>query len=168
MKDKLFIATALKPQGIRGEIKIKIFLDNPDDIEEIENVSIDDVEYKVLSVRAIVGDTAFLSLKGVADRNAAETFRGKQIYAERSEIPALPEGRYYIVDLLGCVVRDEKGEEIGMLSDAIPARTDIYTVDMQGKKVMFAGVEGVILSVDIAAKVMVVDRKKFEEVAVLD
>jgi 16S rRNA processing protein RimM len=168
MNKQLLVGTVLKPQGIRGEIKIKTYTDSPEDIAELSTVTIGGVEYKVLSARAFVGDSAFLTLRGVADRNAAELLRGKEVLANRSEIPPLPEGRYYISDLIGCAVFDEAGNSLGELVDVTPAKTDVYTVCMQGRNIPFACVEGVVLSVDVEGKKMIVDRKKFEQVAVLD
>ena len=76
MPKTLTIATVLKPQGIRGEIKVKALTDSAEDLKNFPRVFIDGVEYKVLSVRP-AGDCAFLSLRGIADRNAAELLRGK-------------------------------------------------------------------------------------------
>ena len=43
---RLVIAEVLKPQGIRGELKIKTFTDFPEDVKAFKVVYIDDVEYK--------------------------------------------------------------------------------------------------------------------------
>lgn len=162
------MALVLKPQGIRGEIKVMAHTDSAEDLCDFSRLFIDEREYKVLKVRPL-GDCAYLTLKGVADRNAAELLRGKTLYALREDAPPLPEGRYYIVDLIGCKVEDETGELLGEVNDVTPARTDIYSVlTPDGKTVPFAAVSGVITSVDIEKKIIVVDRKKYEEVAILD
>lgn len=167
MENSLLVAIVLKPQGIRGEIKVKTFTDAAEDLSAFERVYIGGNEYKLLSVRA-QGDCAYVTLRGVADRNAAELLRGKEVYVLRSDAPALPENTFYIVDLIGCGVFTEEGEELGTLVGVTPAKTDIYTVDMGGKEVMFAGVQGVILSIDPSAEKIVVNGKRFREVAVLD
>jgi 16S rRNA processing protein RimM len=168
MEQKILVAVIVKPQGIRGEVKVKTFTDAPEDLQTLAKVFIDDKPYKIVAVRGVVGDTAFIALKGVADRNAAEALRGRELYALREDIPPLPDGRYFIADLIGCRVADEEGKEIGVLSDVTPAKTDVYSVTIGGKEVMFAAVDGVILNVDVEQKVITVQRKRFEEVAVLD
>ena len=45
--------------------------------------------------------------------------------------------------------------------------SDIYTLEKDGKEILFPAVKGVVTSVDIAAGQMTVDKKRFEEVAVL-
>ena len=51
MEQKLSIGAVLKPQGIRGEIKIKVFLDSAEDFKDFKRVFIDGAEYALLSVR---------------------------------------------------------------------------------------------------------------------
>ena len=50
--------------------------------------------------------------------------------------------------------------------DVTPARTDVFTLDKDGKSVMFAAADGVILSVDAEAKKITVNGKRFKEVSV--
>jgi 16S rRNA processing protein RimM len=112
------------------------------------------------------GDCAYIVLKGVADRNAAELLRGKDIDALREDMPALPEGRYYIADLNGCEVVTEDGKLLGKVAYVTPARTDIYTLNTPDGEVSFAAVDGVILDVDVENKKITVNYLRFKEVSV--
>ncbi len=163
--NQLVVAVVLKPQGIRGEIKVKVYTDYAEDLDELERVIIGDAEYKVLRCRPD-GNCAYLTLRGIADRNQAELLRGNDVIAYRDELPALPEGRYYIVDLIGCKVITEEGEYLGDITGVIPSRTDVYQIKTPTKETMFAGVDGVILSVDIQSKVMTVNKKAYSAVVV--
>ena len=163
--DKLTVATVLKPQGIRGEIKVKALTDCAEDLKAFKKLMIGGVEYAVLSVRA-QGEFAYLSLKGIADRNAAELLRGLEVEVLRDDAPELPEGRYYIADLIGCEVCDERGARIGEVTDVTPAKTDVYTVVSDGKKdIVFAAADGVITDVDLGARKITVNGKRFKEVS---
>lgn len=165
MDEKLTVANVLKPQGIRGEIKVKVLLDSAEVFKALKRVSLGGEEYAVLSVRA-QGEFAYVALKGVADRNAAELLRGKEIEAFRSDLPELPDGRYYIADLIGCAVYAGAGEEIGEVISVTPARTDIYTLSTPKGEVSFAAADGVIETVDTAEKRITVNKKRFKEVSV--
>ena len=44
--DRLIIAEVLKPQGIRGELKIKTFTDFPQDVKAFKTVYIDESLFK--------------------------------------------------------------------------------------------------------------------------
>ena len=161
----LTVATILKPQGIRGEVKVKVFLDDAEDLKEIKQVYISGEKYAVLNVRG-AGDIAYIALRGVADRNAAELLRNKDIEALREDCPPLPDGRYYIGDLTGCKVITASGEEIGEVTSVTPAKTDIFTIETPKGEVSFAAADGVILEVDIENKTITVDKKRFKEVSV--
>ena len=163
--EKLTIATILKPQGIRGEVKVKVFLDDVEDLKNVKQVYISGEKYAVLNVRG-AGDVAYVALRGVADRNAAEALRGKDLEALREDCPPLPDGRYYIGDLTGCKVVTSSGEEIGEVTSVTPARTDIFTLETPKGEVSFAAAEGVILEVDIDNKLITVDKKRYKEVSV--
>ena len=166
MTDKLNVGEVLKPQGIRGELKVKPFTDDAEVFRDFTRVFVEETPYKVLSVRT-GGGLVFLGLKGVPDRNAAELLRGKQLYVAREDAPVPEEGRYYIADLLGCNLVTETGETLGRLTGVRQAATDIYTMEMDGKEVMFPAADGVITAVDVQSGTITVDKKRFFEVAVL-
>ena len=166
MTDKLNVGEVLKPQGIRGELKVKPFTDDAEVFRDFTRVFVEETPYKVLSVRT-GGGLVFLGLKGVPDRNAAELLRGKQLYVAREDAPVPEEGRYYIADLLGCNLVTETGETLGRLTGVRQAATDIYTVRMGEREVMFPAADGVITAVDVQSGTITVDKKRFFEVAVL-
>ena len=69
---RLEIGEVLKPQGIRGELKVKTFTDTPDVVKKFGTVYIDDKAYKILSFRVGPDGAAYIGLRGIPDRNAAE------------------------------------------------------------------------------------------------
>ncbi len=163
---ELEVGVILKPQGIRGELKIKPFTDSAETFFAFERVFLDGTPYRVLSARAADG-CVFLCLRGVPDRNAAELLHGKRVTVPRDEAPELPAGSYYIADLLGSEIVTREGERIGTLKDITKAATDIYTAGMDGRDVLFPAAKGVVVEVDLERRRLVVDKTRFYEVAVL-
>ena len=164
--ERLVIGEVLKPQGIRGELKVKTFTDFPEDVKSFGTVYIDNVPYKILSFRADGKGAAYLGLRGIPDRNAAELFRGKKIEGEREDAPELEEGRYYIVDMIGLSCESEEGEFLGTLCDVQLLSSDIYTLEKNGKKILFPVVNGVVVKVDMENRKLIVNKKTFDEIAV--
>ena len=164
--ERLVIGEVLKPQGIRGELKIKTFTDFPQDVKAFKTVYIDDVAYKILFFRVGNDGAAYVGLRGIPDRNAAELFRGKTIEGEREDAPPLEEGQYYIVDILGLSCETEEGEFLGTVTDISNLSSDIYTIEKAGKKILFPAVKGVVKKVDIQNKKLIVDKSVFEQIAV--
>ena len=163
---KLVIAEVLKPQGIRGELKIKTFTDYPEDVKAFKTLYIDDVAYKILSYRVGTDGFAYVGLRGIPDRNSAELFRGKKIEGDRDDAPALEEGQYYIVDIIGLSCETEEGEFLGTVKDVSNLSSDIYTIEKAGKSTLFPAVKGVVKKVDLTNKKLIVDKKIFDEIAV--
>ena len=164
--ERLIIGEVLKPQGIRGELKIKTFTDYPEDVKAFKTVYIDDTPYKILSFRVGNDGAAYLGLRGIPDRNAAELFRGKKLEGERDDAPPLEEGQYYIVDILGLSCETEEGEVLGTVTDISNLSSDIYTVEKAGKRILFPAVKGVVKKVDLDGGKLIVDKKIFDEIAV--
>lgn len=166
MTDTLTVGVVLKPQGIRGELKVKPYTDAAEDFAAFRRVFLDGEEYKVLSVRT-GGGAVFLGLRGVADRNAAELLRGKEVVIPRSEAPEPEEGRYYVADLLGCDIVTEGGKVLGKLKDVRQASTDVYTLFDGSRDIFFPVADGVVVAVDVENGTITVNEKRFYEVAVL-
>ena len=163
---RLIIGEVLKPQGIRGELKVKTFTDFPEDVKEFGVVYIDEVPYKILSFRVGPDGAAYMGLRGIPDRNAAEIFRGKKLEGNREDAPPLEEGRHYIVDVLGLTCETDEGEVLGVVKDIVNQASDIYTLEKDGKKILFPSVTGVIVRFDIEGGKIIVNKQKFDEMAV--
>ena len=58
------------------------------------------------------------------------------------------------------------GEEIVVVISVTPARTDIYTLKTEKGELSFAAADGVIEEVDVSAKKIIVNKKRFKEVSV--
>ncbi|MBQ8291430.1 MAG: 16S rRNA processing protein RimM [Clostridia bacterium] len=164
--ERLVIGEVLKPQGIRGELKIKTFTDFPEDVKAFKTVYIDGAPYKILSFRVAPDGFAYVGLRGIPDRNAAELFRGKLLEGERDDAPELDEGQYYVVDILGCECVTEEGTLLGTVTDITNLSSDIYTIEKAGKKILFPAVKGVVKCVDLENKKLVIDKRIFDEIAV--
>ena len=163
---RLVIGEVLKPQGIRGELKIKTFTDTPEVVKAFGTVYIDDKPYKILSFRVGTDGAAYIGLRGIPDRNAAELFRGKKLEGERDDAPPLEEGQYYIVDILGLSCETEEGEFLGTVKDVANLSSDVYTLEKDGKNILFPVVKGVIVKVDIDGGKLVVNKEIFDQIAV--
>jgi 16S rRNA processing protein RimM len=50
------------------------------------------------------------------DRDAALALRGSEVGVRRCDFPALPQGEYYWVDLIGCDISNPAGEALGRVS----------------------------------------------------
>ncbi len=163
---RLVIAQVLKPQGIRGELKIKTFTDTPENVKAFKTLYLDNTPYKILSFRVGNDGAAYVGLRGIPDRNTAEEMRGKFVEGEREDAPPLKEGQFYIVDVIGLSCETEEGEQLGIVTDISNLSADIYTIEKAGKKILFPAVKSVIKKVDLENKKLIVDKQIFNQIAV--
>lgn len=98
----------LKPHGLRGEVKVKLHFAGSDALAHAERVLLRSpdgrhTERAVKSVRGTAKST-LLALEGIDDCERAEALRGHRLLVERSQLPPLEPGEYYLADLVGCTV----------------------------------------------------------------
>jgi 16S rRNA processing protein RimM len=165
MLDTLKIGLIVKPQGIRGELKVQPLTDDINRYKGLKEVIIDQKTYRVTET-VIAGNMVFITLFGISDRNTAETFRGKFLCVKRENAIPLEQGRYYIVDIVGCEIVTDNGEKIGKVLEITSARTDIFTVKTVDDRIMrFPFLKDVVKAVDIENKKITVDGKRLLEVS---
>ena len=170
MIEYLMIGEVLKPQGIKGEVKIKPYAANHDDFRRWKTLYIKQGEgiqpIKMKCSRVHEG-FVYAYLGECASMEDAEKFRAVQLYVDRAHANPLEEDEVYISDLIGCEGVDEEGKSIGTLTDVLQhGMVDVYVFKMKTKSVMAPALKAVLPPVDVAAKRISVVREKLDEVAV--
>ena len=153
----LRLGKVTSPTGLKGELKVYPYTDYKEKFEELDYVLMDGEKRGIESVR-YYRDMAVLKLTGVDDRAAAEACRDQILAIAREDAPPLPEGAYYVRDLLGMEVMDERGGKVGILKDVHKnAAQDLYEIQMdQGNTFLLPAVEEFVLQIDMERGVMVV------------
>lgn len=167
--NKIVIGKVIKPQGIKGEIKVDISPQDKVMASKLTEIYLDGVCYKVKSVKNLVNGM-FFKLDGVEDRNQAELLRGKEVSFDRGKMPKLQEGRYLIADIIGCCVEVD-GEILGEITEVLQyGAADVYVVKgASGKKdFMFPCLKSVLEIVDVNNKKITLKKEILEQIAVYE
>ena len=121
-QEYLQIGEIVRPQGIRGEVKLRAMTEDMSRYARLESVFLKKngrmEEKKVLKGRSYDG-FAFLQLEGVSDRDAAEALRGAEVYVDRRHAIKLGADENFVCELIGLRAVDETGETIGTLRDVL-------------------------------------------------
>lgn len=113
---KILVGKIVAPQGIRGEVRIQTYSDNPADFKKFHVLSNRFAAEDFKVVRAIPNSTVIIAkIRGFDDRNAAETLRGTELFIGRDDLPTLGEQEYYQTDLIGMTV-NQRGNIIGRVA----------------------------------------------------
>lgn len=137
--------------GLKGELKVYPYTDYKEKFEEVNYILIDEKPYDIENVR-YVKNMAVLKLSGIEDRAEAESNKEKEVFIFRKDAPSLPEGSFYVKDLIGLRVVDLKEQPLGRLSDVIISNAqDIYMVEPieGGKAFPVPAVEEFVKKVDL-------------------
>ncbi len=114
------IGTIANVVGLKGQVKIFSYAQDPSRFREITGLYIEGEFYPLADVRE-KGNLVIVALEGIDTREVAERLKGKDVFMAEEELPSLPSGQYYIKDLLGYLVKTTEGAVLGHLEDI---RTD--------------------------------------------
>lgn len=161
MNTSLEIGQIVNTHGLRGEVKVMPWCDDPAVFDELAYVCIDKKEFDIERSR-MQKNMVILKLKGIDDIDAAETFRNRVLTVPREELGELPEGTYYICDLLGCEVFTVDGTLLGKIDDIIKTGSnDVYSVRSgDSKQILIPVIDEVMRGVDIENKKITVEPLK--------
>lgn len=143
------IGTVVNCVGLKGELKVMNYAQDPERFEMIDTAYIEEEPYSVRSVR-YHKNMVILGLEGIDDRDSAEKMRRKDICMSADDLEETEEGEHYIRDLLGMDVILEDESRLGELFDI---RTDtsqpLYCIRRDdGSTVYLPGVREFILMID--------------------
>ena len=164
---KIEIGKILKAQGIKGEVKLACYVDDAAMLKSVKQLYIGSQTYSVVHFRAD-GAFCYFLLDGVADRNAAEALRNWTVYADKESV-IVSKDRYFIDDLVGCVVTLNDGTAVGTVKEILQnGAADVFVCGGQDGEIMFPFLKDLVVSVNIDSKQILLDSKRFSEVAVYE
>ena len=171
MNDYFMIASVLKPQGVRGECKIRSYAADISLFHKWTTLFIQSENgFRPVSVRVVRIRDGFVYafLDESANADDAERFRGLDLYVDRSNAAPAEGDAVLIADLIGCEAADEQGVPVGMLSAVLQyGSVDTWVFDTgPGETVMVPALRSVFPEVDVQNKRILVVRARLGEVAV--
>ena len=162
MKDVLEIGQIVNTRGLRGEVKVNSFSEDPQRFEKVKSIYVkSDKDYKEYEIERVsyVKNQVVLKLKGINKIEYAEALRNLYIYVKREDLEELPEGTYYIADLIGLDVYEENGEILGKVDDIFSTKSnDVYVVRTEkGELKYLPSIPEVLKDIDLPNKKIIVN-----------
>ena len=117
--EKVCLGAIVGVHGIKGEVKVKSFSDDERHLTRYGVLS-NEAGDKTFDVKSVghSKDLVRVKIKGVDDRNTAETLIGTGLYVKRDALPELSGEEYYHTDLIGLEARGKDGQKVGTV-DAV-------------------------------------------------
>jgi len=113
--DRIRVARIGAAHGIRGEVKLWSFTDDPMAVANYGPLESEDGARRFEIEAARPGkDFLVARIAGISDRNAAEKLRNTDLFVPRDRLPPIEEvDTFYHADLVGLVAVSENGAALG-------------------------------------------------------
>lgn len=153
-----------RTRGVKGELYVVPETDFPErflDMDEIFIQHKDGWQKTRLESTCLVSGRPVIKLEGIDTPEDAARLTNREVGVPEDQIERLPEGSFWIHDLIGCEVVEENSEVcLGEITgvERYPA-SDVYLIRTpDGKEVMIAAVGRFVKSVDVQARKVTIDK----------
>ncbi len=158
MKKYLEIGKIVSVFGVKGELKVEPWCDDPALICEFDTLYYKSGTPVLIERSRVHKGQALIKIKGVDSPEEGVKLRGRVLYMDRDDV-TLDDGVYFWQDLIGLSVSDSKtGEEYGKISDVMQTgANDVYEItDSKGDKKYIPAIPDVIDRIDLEAGSMTI------------
>ncbi|MCD7784528.1 MAG: ribosome maturation factor RimM [Oscillospiraceae bacterium] len=151
MEKYLEVGKIVTTHGVRGDVKVIPWCDTANFICDFDTLYTKNGEtsFKVIRAR-VLGNMAILRFEGIDNPNKAEELRQTVLYINRDDAK-LPEGSYFVADLIGLDVYDEQDKLYGKIKDVLKTgANDVYEIEADDSKLYYIpAIPDVVLNTDI-------------------
>lgn len=159
--DRLRAARIGKPHGIKGEVTVQLFTDEPAyrlapgavlDREPGPQSRNQDTAALTVCSQRWNKQICLLGFEEITDRNAAEALRGSILFVNATQAPA-EQDEWYSHELEGMRCLDSSGAELGKVTELLtgPAQDLLVVQTSAGEEVMVPFVEELVPEIDADA-----------------
>lgn len=166
--DRLRVARVGKPHGVRGEVTVQLFTDDPGRrlapgavLLREPGKDTADRSTRVLTVAAQRWNKniCLLGFEEIRDRTAAENLRGSVLFVELAAEPEDDGDEWYSHELEGLRCVDPSGETLGTVRELItgPAQDLLAVETPESEEVLVPFVQELVPEIDVEAGVIRLD-----------
>lgn len=102
------IGTIGSPHGIHGHLRVRLFLESPENIHQYKALFFEDnTPFVIKKILRFDKGSAIVSAEAVTDRTVAESLKNKKLYAPRTALPDLDDDTFYHTDLINLDVKTQ-------------------------------------------------------------
>ena len=155
IKEFLEIGQIVSTHGIKGEVRLNPWCDSPEFVKKFKTLYRDEKgnnSFNIVSCRPH-GNVAVLKIEDVDTVEDAQKLRNTILYMKRSDVN-LPEGKWFVSELIGCSVLDYDDNNIcyGKIKDieSYTANDVWYIETPDGKEVLIPAIKDVVIKCDVA------------------
>ena len=155
--EKVKIAKIVNTHGVRGEVKAVALSDFPDRYSSLKEVYIEkNNSYRECTVEGIRWSNKYLLIKfeGIENLEQAALLKNKYLEVDFEDTVPLPEGTYYLFEIMGLKVFDSEGKYLGIIQDILQtSANDVYVAKQENdKELLIPALRKIVRDVDLQNK----------------
>jgi 16S rRNA processing protein RimM len=159
--ERVLIAQIGAAHGVRGEVRLKAFTEDPLSVARYGPLESEDGarSFEIEAVRP-AKDMLVARLKGVSDRSAAERLTNLRLYVARDRLPKPADGEFYHADLVGLAAETVRGEAYGTVKAVHNfGAGDLLEIEPAGggATLLLPFTEATVPAVDLAGRRIVIE-----------
>lgn len=161
MNKQVKVGLIVNTQGLKGDIRVYPLTDYKERFQELKEVYINPsnpIELNIEKVR-YKKNLVILKFKNLDSINDVEKYKDQYLYISEKELRKLPRDTYYIIDIIGSKVYDDKNIYLGEIIDVIQnSAQDIYVIALDKSvtstqdKLLLPAVKEFIKNIDLEKK----------------
>ena len=153
----VIIGRILAPWGLQGKLKVEVITDFPERFTPSAQVYLNQQPVTIEQVEWHKG-RLMIKLDAVSSVEEARKLRGQYLEIPTSQLQPLPEGEYYLFQVIGLEVKTTQGERLGKVTEIITsASNDTYVVNGDRGEILIPAIEDVVKSVDLGRGEMTIE-----------
>ncbi len=131
MTETFQVGVIASTHGLSGEVNVFPTTQDPERFKKLKKVTLhtqkgEEIQLDVVSSR-FFKKFVIVKFKQFNNINEVEKFRGCELTIDRKDAIKLEKGEYYCADLIGLVIVDEEGNELGTLTEILQTgANDVY------------------------------------------
>ncbi len=157
IKDYLEIGKITSTHGIKGEMRVQPWCDSPEYMKKFKTLYLDKKGENPLSVSSRPnGNMVIMKAAGIDTVEEAARYRDKILYMKRADAK-LPEGTWFIQELIDCTVidADDESKTYGVISDVSQTgANDVWHIKQGDREYLIPAIPSVVISTDVVIGVI--------------
>ncbi|MCQ2481208.1 MAG: ribosome maturation factor RimM [Clostridia bacterium] len=160
IKNYLEIGEIVGTHSIHGEVRVNPWCDSPEFVKKFKTLYFDSEGKNPVKIKSARphGNVVLVKLDGIDTVEEAQKMRGKILWMRRADAK-LPEGSYFIAELIGCKVydADDKTKCYGTLTDVSETgANDVWHITKDNKEYLIPAIPDVLIETDVASDTIII------------
>ena len=161
LENPVLMATIGAAQGLRGEVRVKSFTEDPTELGDYGNLyTADGRVFEILDIRE-AKTVVIVRFRGINSREDAEALNGIELFVDRDNLPdeELDDDEFYYADLEGLEAVDKDGKSFGTVSAVFDfGAGDLLELKGPGRRPsLIPFTEAAVLEIDLEGGKILID-----------